>query len=323
MSGGEDLARVLLCYGYEIDVNAAVQKIVCPFHDDVNPSMMVNLENGSWFCFGCNMSGDARSFVRLIEGMRDGCNELEALKRYVKMLKSNKAVKIELKANLKRRRRPSRQLYDEAYDYYHGLSKTAWKDSDDPEVSLVCQYMLDRGFTCETLQECGAKLNFSNSYKLIFPMLDNGKFKGWVCRTTLKDVEKKRKYLYNEGFSRATTLVGNYEDEDYVIVVEGYMDRLKLVQLGVKNAVAILGWKMTAEQIMKLKAAGIRHVISALDNDDCGRRGTRWLARHFTVTRWSYLKGVKDPGDFTEETFSRMHARTMRRFRKDAENGIG
>ena len=124
-----------------------------------------------------------------------------------------------------------------------------------------------------------------------------------------------RKYLYNEGFSRATTLVGEYGSENYVFIVEGYMDRLKFVQFGITNVVAILGWKMSGEQEKKLKEKGITHVISALDNDECGRKGTRYLKTIFNVTRFSYLKGIKDPGEMSEENFNKMYRRTMKIYR--------
>ena len=135
----------------------------------------------------------------------------------------------------------------------------------------------------------------------------------------VKEVEEKRKYLYNEGFSRATTLVGNYGSKDYVFVVEGYMDRLKFIQFGYDNVVAILGWKMSDDQIAKLKEAGVTKVISALDNDPCGKKGSEYLKRFFKVTRFTYLKGVKDPGDMTKDTFRKMFERTMQVFHK--QNG--
>ena len=146
-------------------------------------------------------------------------------------------------------------------------------------------------------------------------MLDNGKFRGWVCRTMRKDIEAKRKYLYNEGFSRVSTLVGDYGSEKYVFVVEGYMDRAKFLQFGVTNVVAILGWKMSEEQERKLKEKGITDVISALDNDECGRKGTKYLKSIFNVTRFTYLKGIKDPGDMTEDKFKKMYSRTMKIYR--------
>ena len=142
------------------------------------------------------------------------------------------------------------------------------------------------------------------SYPLVFPMFDNGEFKGWVCRTTLKTIEKRRKYLYNEGFSRATTLCGTYSKGKLVVICEGYMDMLKLKQFGLKNVVAILGWKITAEQIAKLKQMGITHVISALDNDECGKKGTSYLKNFFTVTQFQYPANVKDSGEMSQSQFN-------------------
>ena len=138
-------------------------------------------------------------------------------------------------------------------------------------------------------------------------------FKGWVCRTTSKEVEAKRKYLYNTGFSRATTLVGDYNNQDYVFVVEGYMDRLKFIQYGVTNVVAILGWKMSKNQEDKLKEAGVKVIISALDNDECGIKGTKYLRTIFpNVVRFKFLKNIKDPGQIdSQEMFDKMYNKTM------------
>ena len=317
--GGNELAKVLWYYNLIPDVSALTQKIVCPFHEDINPSMIVNFEDGSWFCFGCNSSGDAIKFVKLMEAQYNKLNDLQAYKKYLQILKSKKCSGIKLDRALVKQKPLQRDLYNEAYDYYHGLKKINWDDSgapEDKEVQDAKTYMTDRGFTPEALNKCKAKVTYNHSYGLIFPMLDNGKFKGWVCRTMLKAVEAKRKYLYNEGFSRANTLVGNYGKQDYVIVVEGYMDRLKFVQFGEDNVVAILGWKMSLQQIQKLKDRGITKVISALDNDPCGKKGTEFLKQHFDVTRFAYLKGVKDPGDMTQEVFNKMFRRTMLKYNK-------
>ena len=189
-------------------------------------------------------------------------------------------------------------------------------DSDIDEVNESKDYMFKRGFDAHALNISGAKVTYNNNYGIIFPMLDNGVFKGWVCRTMVKSVEANRKYLYNKGFKRRTTLVGDYGDKDYVFIVEGYMDRLKFLQYGVSNVVAILGWKITDEQKDKLKSKGIKRVISALDNDECGRKGTQFLKTVFDVTRFQYIKGVKDPGEMTKEMFNKCYRKTMQKFRK-------
>lgn len=309
------LAKVLWYYNLLPDVSSSTQKIVCPFHGDVNPSLLVNLEDGNWFCFGCNLAGDAKKFAILMEQKYNHLNDLQAYQKYLQILKSDKCSNIRINpGELKSSKKPRKQLYNEAYDYYHGLRAVDWLHDDSEEVEAAREYMAKRGFSPQTLKRVKAKVTYNSSYGLIFPMLDNGKFRGWVCRTMRKDIEKQRKYLYNEGFSRATTMCGEYGKEDYVIVVEGYMDRLKFVQNGVTNVVAVLGWKMSKQQEAKLKAVGIKRVISALDNDECGRKGTQYLKSIFgigNVVRWKYLKGVKDPGDMEPEAFQKMYRKTM------------
>lgn len=316
---GNELAKVLWYYNLIPDFNINNQKIICPFHKDVNPSLIVNLDEGNWFCFGCNKSGDSKTFVKLME---KDLNDLESLKKHYKILKSNKCSNIKISPSTKQRKVSGIDLYNIAYDYYYGLKKVNWLNPEGSDVYDNLIYMLNRGFTQEVLNKCEAKITYNNSYPIIFPMLDNKEFKGWVCRTTNKEIEAKRKYLYNKGFSRATTLVGNYKNRNVVILVEGYMDRLKFLQFGIKNAVAILGWKITSEQIEKLKKAGIKNIISALDNDDCGKKGTQYLKNYFNVIRWKYLKGIKDPGEMTEELFFKMYNKTIQIYKEEIKNGI-
>lgn len=320
-----NLAKVLWYYNLIYDAHTTKQKIVCPFHvNDVNPSLLVNLLDGSWFCFGCQLSGDARRFVELMEKKYNGLNDLQAYKKYLEILKSDKCsnIKIDTKA-IQKVQKPKKQLYDEAYDYYHGLRTVDWTCDNEEDVIHALEYMEHRGYSPETLNTVKAKVTYNDMYGLVFPMMDNGKFRGWVSRTMRKDIEVKRKYLYNEGFSRATTLVGNYGKQKYVIVVEGYMDRLRFVECGLEDSVvAILGWKMSAQQEGKLRKIGVSKIISCLDNDECGRKGTLYLKSVFgpkNVLRWSYLKGIKDPGDMTPEQFQKMYERTMSQYHDQYE----
>lgn len=317
--GGNELAKVLWYYGFINDTANSEQKIVCPFHNDINPSMMVDLRNGNFFCFGCQETGDAFQFVRKMHPKQ---NELQTGLKYFKILKSQKAKKITL-TNRVKAKKENKQAYDEAWDYYYGLSKINWmvKKADD-EIVKARQYMLNRGFKPKTLNMCQAKITYNYSYPIIFPLLDNGAFKGWVCRTDKAQVEKKRKYLYNEGFSRSSTLVGTYGNKDYVIIVEGYMDRLKMIQnlaeIGIEeDVVAILGWKASNEHIQKMKQSGVKFIISALDNDECGRKGTEYLKSKFNTIRFCYLNGIKDPGEMNVEQFKKMYTKTINRLVHD------
>ena len=42
---------------------------LCPFHKEKTPSFSVNEEKGFYYCFGCNASGDAISFLSHTENM--------------------------------------------------------------------------------------------------------------------------------------------------------------------------------------------------------------------------------------------------------------
>lgn len=320
LNDGEKLARVLSYYGLIDEVHSQVEKIVCPFHGDVNPSLKVDFGSGDWFCFGCQRRGKALDFVKEAERLDDPkLNDIQVFMIYNDILDGSAVggrinFKVKTKAE---RKKESRELYDIAYDFYHGLSKVDWKHPSSDEAREVLGYMRSRGFTAEDLQRVRAKVTYSKPYELVFPIMDNGKFRGWVSRTDDPEVAKYRKYLYNKGFRRAATVVGEYDSKSPLFIVEGFMDRLKLLHCGIDNVVAIFGWKASDTQIRKIKAAGIEHVISALDNDDCGRKGTDYLKKHFKVTRFCYLKKFKDPGDFNKKSCDIMLARTMQRYRQD------
>lgn len=313
-----ELAKVLYHYKLFPEANVAKSKICCPLHDgDANPSMLIDFTSGTWFCFGCQRFGDAESLCRQIEKKYHGANDLQACKKFYEILRSSECESIRIDVSkIQKQSKQLNELYAEAYDYYHGLRQPDWEDEEENEdVQEALEYMRTRGFSPQTLNKVRAKVTYNWSYGLIFPMLDNGKFRGWVSRTMRKNVEEKRKYLYNEGFSRATTLVGQYGGSDHIILTEGYMDRLRFVECGLEQDVAaVLGWKLSQQQEAKIQAKGIRYIISALDNDDCGRKGTDFLKTIFgpsRVIRWQYLKGVKDPGEMSPEQFLKMYNKTM------------
>jgi DNA primase len=280
-------------------------KVICPFHEDVNASMLIDIERASWFCFGCQKGGSAFDLIKSFQPDKTAIQNWQLLFRITNgqditppefkfQVKSAKDLKAE-----------KHQLFIEAQDYYFNLSKVDWKNTYNEEAI----YLHKRGFNSNTLTRVGAKLTYNVNYPIIFPMNDMGRFSGWVCRTTDPEVEKRRKYLYNKGFSRRNTIVGNYAAET-VILVEGFMDYLKVKQFGIVHVGALLGWKATDSQIEKLKAKGVKLIISALDNDKCGHDGSDYLAKYFNIVRFQFPPGIKDPGDMDAETFKRARSET-------------
>lgn len=308
----DTLAKVLHYYGL-LDGEDEF-KIVCPFHEDVNASMQISLHNNFFYCHGCASSGDALQFVM---NVNKGKDDLQACLEFYKILKSKKVEHLELGPRATKVKSEDKQALIEASDYYNCLRTVDWTKERSDERS----YMLARGFTRKALNLCKAKLTYNDSYPIVFPMYDMGRLKGWVCRTMNKKIEEKRKYLYNEGFSRRSTLVGDYNSK-VVVLVEGYMDWLKFRQFGVNKVAAVLGWKLTAQQINKLREQGVEVIISALDNDSCGNRGTEYAKKFFKVVRFQYPPGVKDPGDMDEDTFNKANETTKKIYKEALKNGF-
>lgn len=304
---GKEFAKVL--HYYNLLEGDSKFKIVCPFHGDVNASMLIDLQSGSYYCFGCNISGDAYDFVKL---MNPKLSQLKAWVKFFKILKSNKVINVDIKVLPKQN---NRKLIRESKKNFDSLSQTNWHNvySD--------HYLFRRGFIPDILNDNNVKINTNYNYPVICPMYDNGKFKGTVARTSKKSIEAERKYLYNTGFDRKTTLVGNY-NRDWVIICEGYFDWLKIRQYlhGTKyydNIICILGWKITQYQIEKLKNQGINKVVSALDKTETGRRGTRLLRQHFEVVRFQfYSPTAKDPGDLDRYDFNISWMNTLEKIKQ-------
>lgn len=264
--------------------------------------MLVDIPEQRFYCFGCGASGTT---IDLLKNAHPNEN-IFTLYKYIynnNIIYNNKD--IELFSLVKKEK--GKKNINKTRDYYYNLPNTNWYKLNDEDDLQIKQYLRSRGFKMHTLKTCGAKITYNQNYPVIFPMFDNNIFRGYVCRTTNPEIEKKRKYLYNEGFSRASTLAGDY-NHDTVLIVEGYMDMLKAKQFGVKNVVAILGWKISNKQINKLKRKGVKKILCALDNDECGRKGYRYLKQigEFSVVRIHYPSSCKDFGDVSEKTSSRV-----------------
>lgn len=282
-------------------------KVVCPFHGDINASLLVDALNAKWFCFGCQQGGDAKDFVKKMEN----CNDIKAYMKLESIKSGNKKKSKKIKnIEIKQQEQEDRDFVAESEDYYFNLTTIDWKKSKKYGAQKEKEYLRKRGFSSEALNDCGCKITYNDSYPIIFPIFDLGEFKGYVCRTMNKEIEQKRKYLYNKGFTRRNTLVGNYRCKT-VMVVEGYMDYLKARQFGVKYVCALLGWKATREQIEKLKKAGVKNIISALDNDKYGKKGTEFLKSFFEVAEFCYPEHLKDIGEMNFKQFEKYRKRTI------------
>lgn len=299
----------------------AKYKIVCPFHDDKNASLQINLDKAYFFCYAeCGAKGGYLELYKQYYKLLHNGNEISDLKAILqinKILKSKGCNKIQISKSYSQA--PQEEEDKEGLifskDYYFNLPDPDWfKPKKNPSIyeeTMLCrQYMNNRGFSNSILKKSGAKPSLNKLYPIIFPLLENGKFKGYVMRTFDPEVEVQRKYMYNKGFSRQRTLPGAYGKKtksSWIVLVEGYLDCLKAQQFNIKSVGAVLGWKITENQINKIKKQGINTIICALDNDEAGNKGYNYLKlvsekEGFKLFRVKYPKGIKDFGDLKRNT---------------------
>ena len=292
-------AKILFYYGLIGDNIQDKVKVTCPFHEDLKPSMLVNTLSDSFYCFGCNTSGKIIDFVRQMESKYNNkqLSDLQLMQLINKII-NNKTKSANIQINIQTPL-TNKQAIEEAKLYFYSLPKTYWYNI--PKSSYIKQ----RGFNSLTLSKLDFRENYNHIYGIVAPMYDLNKFKGYICRATISkfnDYEIDRKYLYNKGFSRHNTLVGNYT-KDWVIITEGFLDYAKLIQFGKFNSCAILGWKATNNQISKLQKYTTK-VISALDNTPTGEAGTKYLSEYFDVIRFPFPSHKKDLGDLDKYDFN-------------------
>ena len=299
--------RILDYYGIYYVRAGSKLRINCPFHTEQNASCYID-KNFSWFCFGCARHGNLTDFLEQISSENKkkfaGLNSLQKMIECATILRKaragNIAEYIKPACAEKKNVQEEKENRLKAWQHYTGLPAVDWGKPLKGEQGEAQEYILGRGFEPWLLNRSGCKYNYNSRYPLIWPIGDNGRFKGWVARTTAAGQEPK--YLYNHGFFKRDCLAGLYGSSETVVVTEGLLDRLKLNQAGiVKDAVALLGWHMSEQQEQRLKSAGVKRIICALDNDDAGSRGLARLAESFDVLQWRYPIGVKDLGELSGE----------------------
>ena len=291
------LYLVAMHYGHISGTIKEKEKICCPFHTDDTPSLMLDYGCDSYHCFGCGVHGNA---VEYVQGMEQ--SKLKALSVYAKI---TKGIAIQ-QSRAYTERTQNKDSLAVAKDFYVGLSSVDWYSMErDEEQEQALIYLTKRGVDIHTIAKHDIKVTYDKRYPIVIPLYDNGEFCGYVRRTFDKD--SQRKYLYNKGFSRATSIVGQYGIHDMAFVCEGIFDLIALTQAGYGDcSIALMGCTPTREQIVKLKKEGITKVISCLDADEAGERGTDELEKHFSVKRLVLPDGVNDVAELETDKLKRI-----------------
>ena len=115
---------------------------LCPFHTEKSPSFSVNAEEGFYYCFGCQASGDAITFVRATEHL----DFVDA----VRLLADRAGVALHEDAEAGKDRKRRTDLLDaleRAVVWYHERLLRA------PDAGLARDYLRSRGYDGEVVRQ--------------------------------------------------------------------------------------------------------------------------------------------------------------------------
>jgi DNA primase len=284
---------------------------LCPFHTEKSPSFSVNAEEGFYYCFGCQASGDAITFVRATEHL----DFVEA----VRLLADRAGVALHEDAEAGKDRKRRTDLLDaleRAVVWYHERLLRA------PDAGLARDYLRSRGYDGEVVRQfrlgwapdewdalssalklservlTDSGLGFINRRgraqdafrgRVLFPICDpSGRpvaLGGRILpprpggpppeRPEPKYKNSQETAIYSK---RRTLYALNWAKHDViaqgeVVVCEGYTDVIGFFQAGVPRAVATCGTALAEEHFTLLRNFG-RRIVLAYDADGAGQSAT-------------------------------------------------
>lgn len=278
---------------------------ICPFHDDHNPSMSISPEKQIYTCFVCGASGNVFNFVMNYEKI----SFVEAVAKVASIA----GINLSIKAPHKSRNKDDTYskfygMYELANKYYQNNIKTLYgktaisylkkRNIDESvikefEIGLslndnnVTKLLKNKGFNEDDLIDigiCGKKDDFVYDVfrnRIMFPIHDsdnkvvgfsgriyNGESESKYVNSKESVIFKKGKILYN--YSRA---LNEAREKKQIIIVEGFMDVIRLYTIGIKNVVATMGTAITKEHADLIRRLS-KNVILCFDGDSAGQKAT-------------------------------------------------
>lgn len=275
---------------------------ICPFHDDHNPSMSVSPEKGVYKCFVCGNAGNVFNFVM----------EFEKVSFYesVKIVADKIGVSIDISTSKKEntKKSPLYDIYNIAYKFYQNNLNTVYgKDAKkyllnrkiDEDViknfniglslsdSELCNALKAKGFKDDDIVSSGVAVqNGNNIYdiyknRIMFPLYDlegnvvgfsgriyNQKSESKYINTKETEIFKKGELLYNYHIAKKEA-----RKEKNIIVVEGFMDVIRLSTIGIVNVVASMGTAVTKYQLNLIQKLA-PNITLMFDGDKAGEKAT-------------------------------------------------
>ncbi len=309
-----DLVEVLSSH-MELKRTGASYKGLCPFHDEKSPSFVVQKGDSHYHCFGCGAHGDAIQFLMTHQKMSfSEAVESLAQRFHVHLEVEDREEKRGLNKGL------INSALETACQFYHycllhtaeGHEALAYLYSRGIDLNFIRYFQLGlapkisgpfravmqaKGIKDEALLEAGLLASnkegqmreFFND-RILFPIhhhsggvigFSGRKYKeetfgGKYVNTPETTLFKKSRVLFGLNYSRR-----RIAKERKAIIVEGQIDALRLIQVGLNLAVAGQGTAFGDGHVKELVNLGVNQVYLALDSDKAGQEATSKIGHLF------------------------------------------
>ncbi|MFB2530857.1 DNA primase [Paracoccus sp. p3-h83] len=309
----------------------------CPFHHEKTASFHVDDQKGFYYCFGCHAKGDAigflketenLSFIEAVQVLADEAGMQMPAPDPKSREKADRASQLAevMEAAIRHYRMQLQTAAGSAARDYIASRQLAPETVERFEIGFapdnrhaLFRALRDRGIATDLIEAaglCATPDDGGEPYdrfrgRIMFPIRD-GRGRAIAFGGRAMDPNARAKYLnspetelfdkgrnlYNLQSARAAVAKGAP-----LIVAEGYMDVIALVQAGIEGAVAPLGTAVTEDQLRLMWRTAPEPVI-ALDGDAAGMRAATRLAdlaapmiEAGQALRFATLPAGQDPDD--------------------------
>lgn len=313
----------------------------CPFHNEKTPSFVVSPSKGVYKCFGCGKGGNAVTFLMEHENITYPEALKMVAKRYGIEVREKELSEEEIRRNDDRESmfvlngwaaeyfanylhretegqsvglayfRQARGLTDATIRKF-GLGFCPAKGDRMSKDALAAGYkkefLLSTGLSLARERDGSLYDRFRD--RVIFPVHNiSGRVVAFGGRTlrTDKTVAKYQNSPESEIYSKKRELYGLYfakraiQQQDFAIMVEGYLDVISMHQAGIENVVASSGTSLTTEQI-RLLGRFTKNITVIYDGDSAGihasLRGIDMILKEGMNVRVVLLPEPEDPDSF-------------------------
>ena len=308
----------------------------CPFHKEKTPSFSVSPSKQFYHCFGCGAHGSAISFLIEYDGMTfvEAVNELantaglkvpneqnvgtKEVKNNQKLEQVMQSTNIFFQKQLRHSNKAIAYLKERgltgqiAKEFAIGYAPEGWSNLEKNLTNYDTEDLIKAGLIQKNEQ---GKFYDRFRDRIMFPIInEKGVVIGFGGRVI--NPEDTPKY-YNSPetplFQKSFELYGlinarkAIRTENYVLVVEGYMDVAALAQHDIRNVVATLGTATTQFHIKKLMRY-TQEIVFCFDGDQAGKEAA-WRALNNALEalndnlnlKFLFLPDNHDPDSYVRE----------------------